>query len=194
MDYSDLLHDRFVLGLSVTAKAAERLLGIRSRLATDAAKSIATVSLSGMLFVCGCAGGTPSESPTAPVAPASMTGTWNVVLTDTGSNQPTYTFGLNIAQGGNALTAQDAIYTGTIVYGNSCFNYPSDTGVGSFAGSSLSMTVTDPSTKADIQISGTLNAAATQVQGTFTFPQIIEGTRLMVLCGGDSGTATLTRQ
>jgi hypothetical protein len=124
-----------------------------------------------------------------------MTGTWNVVLTDTGSTTPTYTFGLKIAQGGNALTAQAALYVGSVVYGTSCFNYQSDTGVGSLAGSSMSMTVTDPSTTAVIQISGTLNAAGTQVQGTFMFPQIVEGTpHQYTMCGGDSGTAVLTLQ
>ena len=163
-----------------------------------------------LLCLCGCGGssGGDSGSGSGGSGLANVSGNWNVELTDTGASHPTYTFGLKISQGGDSLTGQSIPYTGGSTYGTSCLNVSDLTAVGNLSGQSVSFTITDPYYGGVILVSGGLNQASNEIQGTFSYPQITakDITRItehdvrpnpdtpIILCGGDSGSSTLTLQ
>jgi hypothetical protein len=147
-------------------------------------------SLIFLALLSGC-GGNSNSVTTPPPVTYNAAGSWNLLLTDNAPGTVVYGMGIKIA-GTSSLTGQAITYTGTTGGGVSCFDNYDITAVGSQTNQNVSLTITDPSTGGQILVTAAVNSGSSQMQGTFTFPFVGEGD--LRYCGGDSGTAALTRQ
>jgi hypothetical protein len=123
-----------------------------------------------------------------------VSGKWNATFTENGNAIPSYAVGLSFTKDTTVISGTEVPYTGGTQYNTGCVNYGGWTATGNTAngGSTITLSVHDPSTTSGFTISGQANGTVSEIDGTFQATFGANGSN--PACPSTTGTVVFTRQ
>lgn len=139
------------------------------------------------LSLAGC-GGQSTSNPGVDIS-----GNWNAYITQAGQNSPSYAFGMQFSKDQAVVTGTEIAFTGSPQPNTGCINYGKLTASGNVSNeSTVTVTVTDPTTSSSFTISMSPNSQLTQMNGNFNAVFGANGSN--PACAAESGSVFFQKQ